>query len=140
MKEPQQHAYNTKQVFLLLDLYFRAAPRQTPWPVIAAAMGDPAFVNGLDDLFWKIVTGYAGNQADGPRRVMPRRTEHRAGRLWYVREDNALRAALGGEGQRRQPPCDVKYIANILARPVAEVQARWNELNKDKLGRSGFGL
>lgn len=138
MEFRNEYKYSDKQINTLLDHYFRDQPRPAPWPIIARAMGTPGTWNGLDDLLWKIVTGYTGHAADGPRRAAPVRGEHRAGLTWWPREDNALHAALRGEGQRRQPPCDIDYIATVLGRPVEEVAARWEWLNKDELGRAGF--
>jgi len=45
-----------------------------------------------------------------------------------------------GEGQRRDPPCCVNYVAAVLARTVIEVQERWTPINSDTLNCTGFGL
>ena len=131
--------YDDGQISLLLDLYFRNQPRPAPWPVVGRALG-VRDTTGLDDLLWKVLTGYSGNMPDGPRRATPRRGRHRAGYVWWPREDGALHAALRGEGQRRCPPCDTAYIAAVLARTEEEVKVRWAHLNQDTLDRSGFGL
>ncbi|MBU0846515.1 hypothetical protein KKH23_04945 [Patescibacteria group bacterium] len=132
--------YTGSQIDLLLDLFFRDHPRPMPWPHIARAMGVLATPKALDRLLWGVVTGYPGHDAHGPRREYaptgPRVC--RAGRAWLQREDRLLREALAGEGQLRQPPCDVAHVADVLARPAAEVTARWIELNADRLGREGF--
>jgi len=137
-----QWDYVDAEIEILIDMYFRDNPRPAPYPAIAEAMGRPTRESGLDDLLWKVVTGYGGNTATGPRRKIirrtPRRVAYRATRKWWPREDNALRAALAGEGQRRNPPCDIKYIATVLARTVTEVENRWTCINGDALGRRGF--
>ena len=122
-------------------MYYRDHPRPAPYPVIAATIGALDSLNGLDDLRWKVVTGYHGHDADGPRReyAPSRGRPWRVGRWWHPREDAALRAALTGEGQRRKPPVDVDYIAAVLARTPVEVAARWDAI-KDPLRRGGFGF
>ena len=133
--------YTAEQVAALLDLYFRDHPRPTPFPTIADALGLPRKHEGLDDLLWKLITGYAGREADGRRRFYAPAAgrQSRVGQPWHPREEAALRAALAGEGQRRHPPVDVAYIAAVLARAVEEVVTRW-ELIRDPIGRTGFGL
>lgn len=134
----RQH-YTAEQIDIMLNLYFRDYPRPTPYPTIALHIG-VTNAEGLDDLLWKVITGYGGKTATGPRREYSR-TEHRMDRTgwaWQARDDAALRAALAGDGQLRQPPCDFAYIAAVLARSVTEVEARWKEINTDILGRKGF--
>lgn len=133
--------YTDKQLDTLLNEYFREGARARPYPAIAVAMG-VSNPKALDDLVWKIVTGYAGNNAAGPRRVYVATANRRsrAGAAWTKRDDDALRAALTGEGQQRKPPCDLAYIADVLARPVEEVDAHWKQISGDPLGRPGFGL
>ena len=138
---PNDFAYTDAHIDVLLDLYFRDAPRATPFPMIADAMELPGHESGLDDLLWKVTTGYRGTKAHGPRReyVSGAARPCRARMAWWPREDSTLRNALAGEGQERDPPCDVAYIAAVLARPVKEVAAHWASLRADPLGRPGFG-
>lgn len=136
----RQH-YTGSQIDRLLNLYFRDHVRAAPYPVIAKELGLSSY-DGLDDLIWKICTGYGGKDPKGPRRAYTVAVGrlNRAGLQWQEREIKALRGALAGEGQLRQPPCDVAYVAAVLARPVAEVAAKWAALNGDPLGRKGFGI
>lgn len=141
MTTPTKNHYTDHQINTLLNLYFRNHQRPVPYPAIAVEMGVTS-AEGLDDLVWKIITGYGGRDARGPRRAFwaaDNRVD-RTGWPWYGREDNALRMALAGDGQLRRPPCDTRYVAAVLARTVAEVEARWAHLNADPLGRKGFGL
>lgn len=133
--------YNDAQVDILLNLYFRNKPRPLPYPSIARAMGLTRY-DGLDDLLWKVITGHSGKDATGPRRVyVPG-----SGRIsmqgcpWRPRDDRALRAAMTGKGQLRNPACDTAYIAAVLGRPEPEVEARWATISGDALDRDGFGL
>jgi len=135
------NSYSPTQIDTLLDMYFRDHLRPAPWPDIAKAIAvdNP---EALDDLLWKTITGYPGKDPHGPRReYAPTRDRiHREGFAWHMREDDALRAALAGEGQLRNPPCDPGYIAAVLARPVEEVILQWASLGADNLGRDGFGF
>lgn len=131
--------YTRPQVDMVLDGFFRDARRPRPLAIVAQDIGLDSH-EGLDDLLWKVITGYGGRDPDGPRRVYRPTLGRvwRGGWVWHGREDDALRAALAGEGQRRQPPCDVAYVATVLQRTEAEVAARWAELQADPLGRVGF--
>ena len=131
--------YADDQIDILLDCYFRPGPRPAPWPVAAERMGLPRGDSaGLDDLLWKVVTGCAGNDPEGPRRVYcPGARRNRAGEAWLPREVKALEMALAGDGQRRNPPVDMAYIAAVLARPVAEVEAHWRKLHPPRRGFFG---
>lgn len=132
--------YTDLQIDTLLNGWFRGGPRPKPFPEIAHEMGIDDY-EGLDDLKWKLITGYAGKDPRGPRREY-NATSHRVGRAgepWTGRDDDALVAALAGEGQLRDPACDTTYIAAILARSVGEVEARWEELRPGRTGE-GFGL
>ena len=132
--------YTAEQVDILLDLYFRDHVRPAPFPAIAKAIG-VRDADGLDDLLWKVITGYDGRDPVGPRRhyVPTSGRCWRAGFVWRPREDAAIKAALVGEGRRRNPPVDVAYVAAVLARPVMEVVERWTRI-RDPLRRAGFGL
>jgi len=136
--------YTSAQIDTLLNLYFRDHPRQTPWHQIAETVDAGVEPKQLKRLLWGIITGYSGHEADGPRRgyIPTRLRTNRAGLPWYRREDDALLAALSGEGQKRQPPCDIWFITIILMRPAGETLLHWNEINpgRDKLNRTGFGL
>lgn len=131
--------YSPSQIDIMLNMYFRDNPRPAPWPDVARAMRVES-PDGLDDLFWKVVTGHSGKNATDPRRLyVP--TAIRLSRVrapWQPRENKVLRAALAGEGQKRSPACDVAYVATVLARSKKEVAAVWAELNADPLGRKGF--
>jgi len=132
--------YTDEQTYTLIDLYFRDHRREAPWPIIAQTMGvdNPG---ALDELLWKIVTGYKGKDPDGPRRVFKRPIKsrwYRKQRHWYKRENDALVAALMGKGQKRDPPCDIAYIATVLARAVDEVKDQWKCINGHPLGCKGF--
>lgn len=134
--------YDNDQIITLLDNYFRASPRPMPWPEIRREMKTEATVNALERLLWGVVTGYGGGHADAPRRdepEWPQGLEHaRTGYVWHEREVRVLRSALGGEGQQRDPVVDIAYIATTLARTELEVVEKWDQLNKDALGREGF--
>ena len=141
----REYKYTDRQITTLLDLYFRDHPRPAPWYIMVSAIDDENISSyAIDRIIWGAVTGYPGREATGERRAAPQwplgHALCRAGRKWHQREDNALRAALGGEGQRRNPPCCTTYIATVLARPVLEVQERWATINGDTLGRTDFGL
>jgi len=145
MGKPKPNTYSNRQYHMVIALYFRNHPtRPVPWPAIAEAVGCPDQVKGVSDLLWKLTTGYHGTDPDGPRRAAIWRPSnmryHRAGMPWHKREDDALRDALAGEGQRRKPPCDVPYIAAVLARTENEVRERWTAVGGDPLEREGFGL
>jgi hypothetical protein len=132
--------YEPWQIDRLLNLYFRNQPRPAPWGDIAEAMQVEFNPVAHDRLLWGVVTGYPGNTAEGPRKEYTPTSARidRTGFVWYAREDKLVRAALGGQGQRRQPPCDVAFVARVLARPEAEVAERWAHLQKDALGREAF--
>ena len=131
--------YSDAQIDLLLDLYFRNHIRPAPWKLIANAMGISS-ENGLDDLLWKVVTGYNGHDPDGPRRKYAPATLRtiRHGWYWYPREDDALIASLQGQGQRRDPPCDAEYISKVLMRSENEVLVHMDRICGDPLNRRGF--
>ena len=146
--------YTNGQIDILLNHYFRDAFRAMPFPVLAEEMGlgDEVPVKGwaaaLNRVLWGLFTGY-GNPVDPDEPTGPRQCRVYAptgGRWprnykpWYTREDTALRHALGGEGQDREPPVDVAYIARVLQRDPTEVRQRWGALTAHVLGRSGFGL
>jgi len=133
--------YSRRHIDILLNGYFRAGPRPKPFGMIAADMGLAGHVAGLDDLLWKVITGYTGRDADGPRRVY-RQTKARVRRngwAWTRRDDMALVLALEGDGQRRDPPCDTAYVAAVLGRSVEEVEDRWATIRPGPYG-GGFGL
>lgn len=135
--------YTDKQIDTLLDLYFRAGSRPAPWPMIADAMEVPrpsllpGTTNPLERLLWGIVTGYTGSKPNCKRRVYKPTTARtdRTGWVYQQRENEAIRAALNGQGRLREPPCDEDYIAAVLARSIAEIKARWEEMNP-----VGFGF
>ncbi len=136
----RQH-YTDEMVDILLNEYFRDHARPTPYPTIAEIMGVSDH-EGLNDLLWKVITGYNGREPRGLRRCYeptPKRI-NRTGWVWQAREDAALMLALRGEGQLRRPPCDTEYVAAVLGRSWAEVETHWNQMNEDVLGREGFGL
>lgn len=142
----RDRTYTDEQRFTLVDLYLRDHRRATPWPVIAQAIDAPDVTDtALERLLWGIVTGYTPPHDDGPRRPAPVRpagaATKRKSTTWQEREDNLLKHALGGAGQRREPPVDARYIAAVLARTEAEVVVRWGMLTADPLGRgAGFGF
>ena len=132
--------YSDLQIDTMLNMYFRNHQRPAPWRQIAEAMGPDIEPKPLERLLWGLITGY---RRDGKRRVYTPTflREDRARWPWYQRETDALQAALSGEGQRRQPPCDIPYIAGVLARrSLSEVSHMWNVIHVDSLGRTGFGL
>ena len=136
-----RNSHTETEVDLVLDLYFRDHRRPTPLARIAEVSG-LVNENAVNCLLWRVCTGYGGNVAECMRRTYtphPGRAS-RAGRWWWPREDAMLRNALEGDGQLRQPPCDIAYIAAVLARPCAEVEERWAALKRDPLDREGFGL
>ncbi len=127
------------------------------WEAIGMRMG---FLNfeGLDDIVWKWMTGYAGKNADGPRRVYVRTSVRHSPRDAYM-PNNPLKGAWSdrevevmfrclwrpwmnpeikdpkkdglGQGFRRDPPTDVGYVAAILNRTVKDVIARWRKYRAD---------
>lgn len=133
--------YSNEQVIILLDNYFRDAYRPAPFEAISDKMGVTNSSTAISRLLWGVVTGYGG-ACDLTLRLAPEWPKGaercRSGRRWWTREDHALRNALAGEGQRRKPPLTVAYIATVLARTEEEVELRWEEINKDALGRKGF--
>lgn len=135
--------YSDHQVDVMLNARLRRGVRPMPWRDVAKVMlAKPISAKNVEILFWKVVTGYSGTNADGPRRVYkagPFR-ESNAGKPWQPCDDAVLESALGGEGQRRTPPCDYEYVAAILGRSEQEVEMRWAKRKGDPLGRAGFGL
>lgn len=141
MTNTTRQQYTAAQIDILLNGYFRDSPRPVPYPLLAQRMGIDRY-EGLDDLVWKLCTGYGGKTPTGFRRIYDPTPERvgRAGWAWVVREESAMRAALAGEGQLRDPKCDMDYIATVLARTVDECEEHWKAMNSDPLQRKGFGL
>ena len=136
-------SYTPEQIDILLNCFFRDHRRHMPWKQIAERMGPDVEAGPLERLLWGIITGYGGNTEDGPRRAYAATAtrERRTGWTWYARETAAMQAALTGAGRKRTPPCDIAYVAAVLQRDESEVQAKWNEMNADPLGRDGgFGF
>lgn len=133
--------YSDEQIDCMLNGRLRRGPRPTPWPTVALHMGLED-ISGLEDLFWKVATGYSGNDPHGPRRQY-KPTKHRhsnRGLQWQRCDWDVMDKALAGQGQRRKPACDFTYVAAILGRNVDEVEAEWNRRQGDPLGRAGFGF
>ena len=139
--------YTRRMTDEILDLYYRDSPRETPFPIIAEKVG-VTNLKGLSDLIYTMSTGYSHNKVEGTKKRVRRdyrptryREDH-SGRKWYPREDHALKLGMDpkGAGQTlRVPPCDIPFMAVILARSEAEVAARWEKL-KNPLGLDGFGM
>ena len=135
-------AYSDTQIDTILNLFFRDHIKPTPWKDVGQAIGEDMTVKELYRVIWGRVTGYNGHDARGPRLVYKRTIlrEDRTGRLWHRREIDAMKAALEGAGRLRQPPCDVVYIAAVLARPEKEVAEMWALFSRDELDREGLGF
>lgn len=134
--------YSDQQIDTMLNHRLRRGLRPTPWPRVAMFMGLND-TTGLEDLFWKVVTGYSGKNPDGPRRVYIPTTggrDNHTGLPFEPREIEVMEMALLRQGQRREPACDFAYVAAILARNEDEVEAEWNKRQNDPLGRAGFGF
>lgn len=145
--EIDRTVYTRRMIDKLLDLYFRDSPRAAPFSVIAKALGSRN-LKGLEDMVYMTVSGYSSFKIEGTKKCErreyrpTRHREDRTGRVWYKREDDALRLAMDPKlaGQtKREPRCDIPYIAAVLARPEAEVAARWQKLS-NPLNLVGFGL
>lgn len=135
--------YTEAEKCQILALRFRDKPRPAPWQAIAKNLGVVVGDMSIERVLWGAYTGYpTDNDAAGiPRDALtwPRGREHcRAGDKWRKPEIEALHAALAGEGQRRNPPLDVAYIAQVLARTEDEVACQWAREKEDPLRRTGF--
>ena len=128
----------------LITMRYRDATRPAPWGVIADTLGvkggSKRVATVLERLLWGMVTGYPGRDRHGAPPPPPvwAKPNYRSGLGWRKPEQDALREALEGEGQVRQPPVDIAYIAAVLGRTKSEVQAEWKRMNGDQLGRQGF--
>jgi hypothetical protein len=147
---PTENEYTDEQLTTLIELYFRDFHRPMPYRVIAERMGVHRGQNAMQRLLWGVCTGYGGvgtvsgtNYRRTALRWPEGLEEYRAGATWWPREDRALGHALERKGQERTPACDTAYIAAVLARPLAEVEARWAWLRAGGHAQQqggGFGL
>lgn len=118
------YCYTDEQIDTMLNIWFsNSIPSGSIWEHIAKCMGSSNHVAGISILLWKIVTGYVGHYPDTRRRVYEPTILRisRVGKPWNNREERALFSGFVGEGKRRLPPCDIRYMAAVLARSEEEV-------------------